>query len=364
MNRLAILLVLTLVGCLKDDVHFADSGDSSDTGTLEEVGQTTAVVTTVSSDVTTGSFATISLDDWSVSDELFVTSGDGVVSSDDDMVFQINRLGIDTVRMYTPGEWTEPVWEKELADLSNPGPADVCDGKLFIALYGTATLGVYDPSNGNLTGTVDLSSFDDGDGVGPEPGSLVEVGGKLYVGMNRLDRANGWVDAGGAVAEVDCGTMAVTNQWAVGGNTTVHAWPGSEQLLVLARAFGGDVGGLYSLDPSGAPEWVASVVGEEFSGVAANGEHAVAISLASDYSHYAHHCIDLTTGEVTSSTNTAAYYSAISGNDRGEAWVVASPSWIDGAAPTGITVFDIETCEERTAAPIALSLSPKDISFF
>ena len=47
MNRLAILLVLTLVGCLKDDVHFADSGDSSDTGTLEEVGQTTAVVTTI-----------------------------------------------------------------------------------------------------------------------------------------------------------------------------------------------------------------------------------------------------------------------------------------------------------------------------
>ncbi|MCO4748019.1 MAG: hypothetical protein KC912_24715 [Proteobacteria bacterium] len=364
MSRILALSLVALIACTSGESDDPiDSADTADTA-VETTGQTTAVVTTVSSDSTTGSFATVSLDDWTVSNDLFVTTGDASVSVDDGKVFQVNRLGYDTVRMYTPGEWTEPVWEKELTDLSNPGPADVCAGSLFVALYGTSTLGVYDPATGNLTGTVDLSAYGDGDGVGPEPSSLVEVDGKLYVGLNRLDRENGWIDAGGAVVEVDCDSKAATQSWDVGGNTTVHAWEGTDHLLVLGRAYGDDTGGIYKLDPSTGVTHVAAVAGEEFAGIVASGDHAVAISLASDYSHYALHCVNLATDTVTSSTNSPQYYSGISANDRGEAWVVSSPSWIDDTAPVGLSVYDIASCDAKTTAPIALSLAPKTVAFY
>lgn len=364
MTRLSLLMLLALAACTNDSESDTDVTPTGDTDTdVVAEGQTHAVLTTVSADRTTGSFATISLDDWTVSDELFVTSGDSEVSADEGMVFQVNRFGTDTVRMYAPGEWSAPRWEKELADLSNPGAADVCGGSLFIALYGTDTLGVYDPATGNQTGAVDLSEFDDGDGSA-EPGSLVEVDGKLYVGMNRLDRDADWVDAGGVVAEVDCATRAVTRSWPVGGNTSVFRWQGTDKVMVLARAFGGDVGGIYALDPATGVDHVVAVEGESFSGIAAVGDRAVAISLAADYSHYALHCVDLAGGAVESSAETASYYDVISTNDRGEAWITAGPSWIDETAPQGLFVYDVATCTQKTTAPITLSLAPKGLAFF
>ncbi len=361
---LRLLSLLALAACTGSTPDPQDTADTGDTGTTEPARQQYAVLTTVSADFTTGSFATVSVDDWTVSDELFVTTGDAAVSVDDDRVFQINRLSYDTARMYLPGDWTAPVWEKELPDLSNPGDADVCAGSLFIAMYGTNTLGVYDPATGNQTGSVDLSEFDDVDGVGPEPGSMVEINGKLYVGLNRLDREDGWSDVGGAVAEVDCTSQTVTNSWSVGGNTSVFPWPGTDQVLVLARAFGDDEGGIYGLDPATGIDHIASVAGENFSGLAATAGNAIAISLAADYSHYATHCIDLGTGAVTGTAETAVYYNSIAGNDRGEAWITAGPSWIDDTAATGIFVFDIDACTERTTDPISLSLAGKDIAFY
>lgn len=372
-SRTLILALAALAACTAGDDTAATDTDSTDadTGTTDTgdtdtgpaAGHTHAVLTTVSSDYTTGSFATIALDDWTIADELFVTTGDAAVSVDGGKVFQINRLGYDTARMYSPGEWTAPQWEKELADGSNPGAADICRGKLFVALYGTDTLGVYDPNTGNQTGTVDLSQFDDGDSVGPEPASLVELGGKLYVGMNRLDRDNSWADAGGMVAEVDCTTSAVTNSWSVGGNATVRPWSGTE-LLVLAKAYGSDEGGIYALDPASGVRHIAAVSGETMTGIAASGDRAIAISAADDYSHYALHCIDLAGETVLSSANTMAYYSGIAANDRGEAWVIAGSSWLDATAPVGVSVFDIATCDELTTSPLALSLAPKDIAFY
>ena len=366
------VLLTALTACTGvDSDNPADSGlvdptESGDTGmdTGGTDAQSMAVVTTRSSDGESGSFATIALDDLSVNDQLFVVAGDAAVTADAGQIFQMNRLGTDTARMYTPGEWTAPQWERELPDNSNPGAADVCGGRLFIALYGTDTLGVYDPATGNQTGVVDLSLFSDGDEVGPEPGTLVEVDGKLYVGMNRLDRENYWTDAGGAVAEVDCQTNKVIRSWDVGGNTRVAPWPGTGQLLVIARPFGDDDGGIYALDPASGPTYLTGIKGEEIVGVAATSTHAIAISLAADFSHYARHCIDLQSGKVTETTQTQSFYTNALANDRGEAWITAGPSWLDDTAPQGIFIFDIDTCSERAGSPLTLSLAPSDISFY
>lgn len=359
MNRMSILF-LALAACGTGTTE--PDPDTGDTGGTAASGY--AVVTTVAGDYTTGSFATINLDDWTVSDDLFVTSGDPAVASSGDAVFQINRFGYDTIRSFTPGEWLEPSWEKELEDASNPQDAVICGDDLFVSLFETDALGVYDPATGNLAGTVDLSAFADTD-ASPEAASLAVIGDSLYVGLQRLNRTGDfWTDDGAIVAEVDCATRAVTDSWDVGGNTSIAPLLDTDSLLVWARNYDKILGGLYVLDPTaGELSSPIEITGEEIQGAAGFGDKAIAFSLAQDYSHYALHCIDLATGDVTS-TETDEYYTAIRAHDNGEAWLTLGSSWLNAEAPTGVRVFDIATCAEKTTEPIALSLFPTSVAFY
>ncbi len=364
-RHIPCITALLLVGC----PPVATLDDSGPDTTPDDTGPSDgehrrAVVATVASDYSTGSFASVSLDDWSVADELFVTSGDPAVSASQGSVFQLNRFGYDTVRRYQAGSWGAPLWEQALEDHSNPYVARICDGAVFVTQYDTAGVAVLDLDTGERLGTVDLGAWADADSVGPEPSTLVEHEGMLYAGLNRLDRDQGWIDAGGAVVEIDCAARAATRSWAAGGNTTVHPWPDSGKLLVLARAFGDDPGGVYALDPAAdSLEHLLSVEGEELTHIGAVGDQALATSLATDWSHNAHHCIDLAEAALRSSETTDSYITAMASNDRGEAWVALGVSWMDPHAPTGLMVYDIAGCSALSEQPIGLSLYPVGIDF-
>ncbi len=364
-RTLLILLSLSLCAC-PPTTGLDDSAPGVEPDTGGGSGeQTTAVVTTVASDYATGAFATVDLDDWSISDELFVTSGDPAVSVSEGSVFQLNRFGYDAVRRYEPGAWTAPLWEVALEDLSNPYVARVCEGAVFVALYDKGEVGIYDLDSGAALGAVDLGAFFDADSAGPEPSTLVLYQGKLYAGLERLDRDGGWVDAGGVVVEIDCSERAVTRSWAVGGNTAVHPWPQGNGLLVRARAFGDDAGGLYALDPAADTlELLVDMGDEQLTGLGAWGQRAVATSLSADFGSASRHCLDLGAGAVSASEITDAYYSDVAVNDRGEAWVATGASWMDPGAPTGLWVYAIETCTARNDEPIQLSLHPWSVAFY
>jgi hypothetical protein len=307
----------------------------------------------------------VDLSDWSISDELFVTASDAAVSADEGMVFQINRLGYDNVRMYEPGSWGEPIWEQSMGDLANPHVGNICNGDLFVTLYGRDYIGVYDLSNGTILGTVDLSEFNDADDTGPEASTMVEVDGKLYVGLNRLDRDSSWSDEGGVVAEVDCASMAVTNSWSIGGNTSVHPWHGTDNVLVTARGYGKDAGGLYAIDTkAGTSSMIVETGSDSLSGLAAEGDAAVAISLASDYSHYSVHCIDIAGGTISTLEETSSYLTGATANNLGEAWITAGSSWIDSSAPSGVFVYDIASCSSLAKDPLGFSLNPNSVAFY
>jgi hypothetical protein len=342
-----------------DESYGADGGDDSGAS-----GSVHAYVTTASSDYATGAFATVDMDDLAVQDELFPVAGDASAVATGGLVFQLNRFGYDTVRRYTPGEWTVPDWEVEVGDLSNPVDAEVCDGRLFVSLYGTDHLGIYNVDTGLVSGAVDLSAFADGDGVGPEPAAMVQVGGRLYVGLNRLDRTDGaWSDAGGMVVEVDCAAGQVTDSWDVGGNTEVYdAWDG--QVVVGARAFGDQSGGIWVVQPGGGAALVVDLdaVGQDAVGAAVWGDRAVVLTMAADYSGHGVHCLDLTTGELDGSADSNAFLSGVVTDGAGEAWVTAGWSWLDpeGERP-GIDRYDVDTCA-RVGAPIRFSLAPSSVS--
>jgi len=336
-----------------------------DTGWTEALAQTTAVVTTVSSDFSVGSFAALTLDDRVISDNLFVTSGDPAVSVSGGGVFQLNRYTHDTLRMYRPGNWVMPEWEQEVGDRANPHDAQVCGGRVFVSLYGEDHLGVYSLSDGALTDTVDLSAYADGDDVGPEPSSLLVHEGKLYAGLQRLMRHEGWTDAGGWVVEVDCDALEVTRDWAVGANVTLFPWPDRGAVLVSARAYEQDEAGIYTIDPAdGSVNLQFATPKTHISGLAIHGDQAIAIGLAEDQTQHEILCVDLTSGTSSLIERTARYLTDIAANDRGEAWLAASPSWVDPSAATGLSIYDIASCQLTTEESLLLNLHPVSVAFY
>jgi len=352
-------------GCSSDgDVD--DTADSAVVGNCDSaVGHCYAVVSTVAGDYSTGSFAQVSLDDWRIEDVLFQTSTDPVVTAEDNMVFQINRLGADNVRRYEPGVWEAPIWEMSLGDAANPHDVEVCGGDLYATLYSHDYLGVYDVQSGTLKGSVDLSAFADTDGLSPEASQLVEIDGMLYVGLQRLDTTAGWKSEGSVVVEVDCAEMAVSRSWSVGGNINLSAWPGSGKLLAGVEAYGEDVAGIYVIDPQAdAVSLLVESVESTVTGIATDGEKAIAVTSADDGSNYSLHCVDLTMGEMTLLEETQSYLNSISANDRGEAWLTAGSSWMDPSAPTGVFVYDIAACVGLSELPLRFSMLPTRVAFY
>jgi hypothetical protein len=367
---------LVFVGCSKDATDdTTDSGVATDSGITTDSGETgepslqsMAVVTTVASDYSTGSIAAVDMDAWTAADELFVTSSDPGVVAEDGWVFQINRYGHDSVRKYSAGDWAAPLWEQSMGEYSNPYDVEICNGDLFVSLYGANHMAVVDLETGASKGQVDLSAFADTDGLSPEATSIVEVDGKLYVSLQQMDttQTTEWVSEGGKIVEVDCASMAVTQSWDVGGNTNLMAWPDSGKVLAGAEAFGDDSAGLYVIDTvTGTKSQMvdSAALGVNILDVAVAGDKAMAISVKADWSAYVLSCMDLSTGALLSSEETNSYLTSISANNRGEAYVTAGSSWIDATAPSGLAVYDVESCTAK-GDWMSFSMYPTSVAFY
>ncbi len=382
MRTLLILASLNLLACgeTDDDTgHATDDGSdggSSDGGSADggssdggssdggSSAATTAVIATVADDYSVGALATATLSDWTVDDEILDISGDPAVVYSGGYIFQINRHTYDNVRVYEPGVWTEPVSEFAVVDLANPHDVEVCQGLAFITQFGANTMSVYDHESGLLAGTVDLSAYDDGDGT-PEASTMVQAdNGKLYVGLQQLDRNNSWDNVGGHVVEVDCSTMAVSRAWDTGSSTSVYPYQadGSRVLVDV------EDDGLYLLDTAsgelGERLFDSRDADMGIVGIATHGDHAVLAVADGDY-NYDVGCLDMTTWTYTAAEQTSNYLPSVSGNDRGEAWISARQHWSNPEGPKGTIVYDIETCTSRTTqGPLSTMLAPFNIAFY
>jgi hypothetical protein len=330
-----------------------------------------AVVATTSLDYATGALATVSLDGRAVRAGVATLTGDPAVRSAPGLVIQLNRYGHDTVRLYRPGDWSAPQREWSVADGASPPPnpvdATVCGGFLWVALLNRDTLPSWDPATGLRGPTADLRAFADGDGIGPEPGSLVARDGVLYVALQRLDQSAGWVDTGGRIVALDCADGRVLQSWEAAGNPAVAPWPGDPRLLVRARAFGGQPGGLFALDPDLpglTPLFPLDTAEDAPLQAAATGRHALLVRLRRDYSASAIDCVDLDAGTATRHSETAAFLAAAEAAPDGTVWLAQHWGWEDPAAVRpGLRILDPATCTERTDAPIDLGLGPVSLAF-
>ncbi len=342
------------------------TGGGTTGGTAPGAELSTAVLATVAEDYSVGALATVDLDTWSVSDSIVDISGDPVVVYSGGYLFQINRYTYDNIRVYEPGQWEAPLTEFALVDLANPHDVEVCDGLAFITQYGEPSLAVYDHETGLLAGSVDLSSYDDGDGT-PEASTMVKAAnGMLYAGLQRLDRNGGWVSQGGAVVEIDCASKQVTRSWDFSGSVSVYDYaPDSSRIVVYD---GGDDAGLWLLDTAtgelSEQKLSDMTVGASIGGFASYGDSAVVITSDDDY-NYGIGCVDLSDWSYTPAEAVDNYLAGVVANARGEAWISARTHWANPAAANGAIVYDIAACSSLTAGdPLATTLAPFSIAFY
>lgn len=321
-----------------------------------------AVATGVSMDYAVGNLFAVDRGDLTLYDGLTATSGDPVVRVDGGLVLQLNRYGYDSIRLYEPGFFERPVLEFSTDDggtlPTNPVDARVCGDKLFVALYGRDQLPWYSLDFGRIMGRATLADLADGDGVGPEPGSLAELDGTLLVGLNRLDRGEGWTDRGGAVVALDCADGARLGQWEPGGNAAV--WEGGPTgALVSARPFEDKEGGLFLFDGALTPCWQPPQ-GEEITGVAADAHRAVVTTLAADLVHARARCVDLDTGASELLLETTSLLSELRLDPEGRVWL--SAGWGTQGETPALRLIDLTTCS--TTEEIIPLLAPFSVDFY
>ncbi|HCH65196.1 MAG TPA: hypothetical protein DFR83_20495, partial [Deltaproteobacteria bacterium] len=327
-----------------------------------DIPATTAVMATVSEDYAVGVLATASLDSWSVTDEIVDISSDPVVVSSGGFLFQINRLSYDTIRVYTPGDWSAPLTEFALADLANPHDVEVCNDKAFITQYGRNDIAIYDHTTGILAGVVDLSAYDDGDGT-PEASHMVQAAnGKLYVAYQNLDRNDGWASVGGGVVEIDCNSQAISNQWDFANPAVFDHAPDTSKVVVYESGVG-----LHVLDTEAG---TASLVLDEASvgagiiGYTAHETGAV-VGISDSSYNYGIGCIDLSDWSYSLAEMVNNYVPSVDGNNRGEAWISARSHWSNPAAENGVIVYDVDSCSALTTeGPVSTVLAPSSIAFY
>lgn len=324
----------------------------------------TAIVTTT--DFAVGSLAAVDLEDWTVTDELAPTSGDPFVFVDDGHVLQVNGFQSDSVRVYEPGAWQEPLVEFSLGAGAGPHDVAVVGDELFVSLYEQAAMTVRSLADGTEVATVDLSAWADADGI-PEASSIVEVDGALFVALQHFDRSAFASTGAGKVVRVDPATRQVTKAWDTGPSPVLYAHPSEPGTLVVATGtYEGAApyppaldGSLAVLDPV-RDTLAAPLLADADSGYKVNGYgevesgHAVLVVQGTDGATRVA-CWD---GGALSVAETLPGWAAdLAVDPAGDAWIAARD-------PGGLLVYDVETCTSRTGAEwIGTSLPPYRVAF-
>jgi DNA-binding beta-propeller fold protein YncE len=188
---------------------------------------------------------------------------DAVVRVAGERVFVVNRFLGDNLQVLDPARGLATVLQCSTGPGSNPHDvALVGPRKAYVTRYDGRELWIVDPGAASCAGfrlgTIDLAAFGDADGL-PEMDQMALVGDRLFVSLERLDRARRFAPAGRSrLAVIDTASDAVvdtielTGANAFGDASGLVREPGTGKLVVaeagnITRT--GD-GGLERVDPA------------------------------------------------------------------------------------------------------------------
>ncbi len=240
-------------------------GGSSDD--VDPPAVTVGKVFVTTTDFSTGGYATVDVDaltGWVAPDgaqTADIVSSDNAVASHGGRVYVINR-SLGNVTVLDEADLTTAVTQFGTGDGSNPqAMAFASDTKAYVSLYGEDDVLVVDPADGTELGRIDLSAFADADGV-PEAATMVIVGDKLFVAVQRLNR-DAWfaptdasylvvIDtATDEIVDVDPSTPDVDPIVLTGTNPQYMRYDAERGKIVVSETgnWGVQDGGLETVDP-------------------------------------------------------------------------------------------------------------------
>ena len=335
-----------------------------------------AFVTTT--DFFTGSASTISLDgSYTVDKNVASIHSDARARYYDGYIYVVNRKGADNIQVLDPNDDFATVREFSVGAGSNPADiAFVSNTKAYVSRYDSVHIWIVNPSTGIKIGTIDMSSFADGDGL-PEMDHMYIYGNRLFVAIQRLDR-NSWTPVGTsyiAVIDVVADTLIDTDP-ATPGNQPIalsKANPFSElqldthshRLYVSCVGFWGmQDGGVEVIDPH-----TVQSLGIMLSEPAAGGD-ILDVEIVSPTKGYAVIAdADFYTVLIRFNPATGMKTGILYDPDD---WVLddteCAPTgvlFLADRTPTnpGIRLYDVTSDVEITSSPIDVGLPPSDITF-
>jgi DNA-binding beta-propeller fold protein YncE len=301
---------------------------------------------------------------------------DAVVRTVGDRLYVVNRFLGDNVQVLDPRRGFTTVLQCSTGPGSNPHDIVLVGAhKAYVTRYDRGELWIVDPAapgcGAFLRGTIDLRPWADADGL-PEMDQMALVGERLFVSLERLDRARRFAPAGRSrLAVIDVATDTVSavvelsGANAFGDATGLVREPGTGKLLV---AEAGDLyrtgdGGIERVDPVTLTAEGFLITEDDLGGsitdfvIAATGK-GYAIVLDAQLRNVLV-AFDPVTRRVTNRLLTRVQYLPdIALGPDGLLWLA------DGGLPSpGIRIFDPADDRQLTRAAIDVGLPPFAIAF-
>lgn len=322
----------------------------------------TAVFTSVSMDYAIGSLSAITTASLDVHQDISSVSGDPILRFEGGYLWQLNRFNYDTIRKYDSSDLSRPLTEVSVSPengSSNPHDVAICDDQLFISLFEQSEILILSPEDLSELGRIDILDFADSD-QRTEASSLLVLQGKLYLGLQGLDRNNGYSNIGSTLLEIDCSEHKVSRSWTFGANIQLVDWT-EDTFLISSHTLEEHSAGLYSFKPETETFETIITSAENISSTTSNGDQIAFLSTGSTEDSYTLNCFN--GEEWYTTTGFLEYLPDLGINQSSEIWVTAHWGWIDpNNAFSGIYRFD-STCQELEPNAIPLNLAPNSLVF-
>ncbi|MBI1798980.1 MAG: T9SS type A sorting domain-containing protein [Candidatus Eisenbacteria bacterium] len=216
----------------------------------------------VTSDYSTGGLSAVDLTTRAVSVDVSTVYSDATLRWYDGKIYVVNRFGQDNIQVIDPASAYATVLQFSTGVGTNPQDiAFLTPTRAFVPLYERTALLVCNPQTGATLDTISLAAFADADHL-PEMAHVALVGNRLFVAIQRLDRAHGYVPtAYSLVAVIDAQADTVLDADPItpgkqairltGTNpvTTFSYVPSTRRLLIgCAGSYGAADGGIDAID--------------------------------------------------------------------------------------------------------------------
>jgi hypothetical protein len=350
-------------------------------GTLPGCAAATAtrvLAVTASDDFSSGGIATIDLGTFAVVEHhRGVAAGDSVVRHQMDRIFVLNRFGANNVQELEP-DGLATLRQCSVGLGTNPHDiVMISPSKAYVTLYDRPTLAIVDPGvdptcAGFVTDHIDLAALADGDGI-PEMDQSVLVGNRLFVTLQRLDRARFFRPGGpGRLAVIDTDEdtvigsveLEITNPFAETKGLIHDLQSGRIYVAGPGTLFTDPAdGGIEIVDPVGLVSLGVAMTGAELGGdvsdlVLVGRDRAYAL-VASTGFRISLVELDLPARRVTATlASSDFFFSDIELNEDGTLCVADR----DPFAP-GLRCFSVADNREVTPEPVNPGLSPFNFVF-